>query len=641
MGPMPDHEWEGTKLRFQRAKKLWGEWVDLRGPAGSGAAFIGGGGDSGGGSGEAGPPGPPGPPGADGATGAPGPAGPPGVDGEDGAAGATGAPGPAGPPGTDGTDGTDGAAGATGAPGPAGPPGAQGDAGSTGAPGPAGPPGVDGDDGATGAPGPAGPPGVDGADGTDGSDGATGAPGPAGPPGPPGPGTVESVNGDAGPDVVLTAGEIERAGSAGETIEEALDALEGRMPVGAVVGTTDNQTLTNKELASPTISGTINQTATATTLAANHTATRAMGAAAAGTTIGLQHTTSFSGNAGGTTDVRARREEVTLTGANSVAQVNGRNAAVELTHTAGTVTLAHVEQSHVRLGLAGSSTGNVTTMRGYDHHFANEGSGAVGTAISYSVNEVDLADGTGAFGEIMGFHAGNLGHATRVTGAAYGYSAADMTAGAPITAAYRSLMASGTGKWGAYFSGTANNAFAGNVRIGSVVAPTAALDVTGAAKVSGLISANGGQIAFPATQVASADPNTLDDYQEDSAFTPALTFGGGSTGIAYTTQVGQATKIGNRVLFDLTIVLSNKGSSTGVALITGLPVAQHSGQSTGASIYATAMTSGVGDTHLSALVLSGSSTVFVGKTTTGSTNQMTNADFTNTSQIRIQGSYRV
>lgn len=34
MGPRPDHEWDGTKLRFERASGLWGEYVDLRGPKG-------------------------------------------------------------------------------------------------------------------------------------------------------------------------------------------------------------------------------------------------------------------------------------------------------------------------------------------------------------------------------------------------------------------------------------------------------------------------------------------------------------------------------------------------------------------------------------------------------------------------------
>lgn len=35
MGPMPDHEWQGTRLRFQKPDGTWGEWVDLRGPSGS------------------------------------------------------------------------------------------------------------------------------------------------------------------------------------------------------------------------------------------------------------------------------------------------------------------------------------------------------------------------------------------------------------------------------------------------------------------------------------------------------------------------------------------------------------------------------------------------------------------------------
>lgn len=36
IGPMPAHEWSGTKLRFEEAPGTWGEWVDLRGPRGIG-----------------------------------------------------------------------------------------------------------------------------------------------------------------------------------------------------------------------------------------------------------------------------------------------------------------------------------------------------------------------------------------------------------------------------------------------------------------------------------------------------------------------------------------------------------------------------------------------------------------------------
>lgn len=77
-------------------------------------------------------------------------------------------------------------------------------------------------------------------------------------------------------------------------------------------------------------------------------------------------------------------------------------------------------------------------------------------------------------------------------------------------------------------------------------------------------------IVFPATQAASAGANTLDDYEEGT-WTPALAFGGGTTGIAYTYQVGTYVKVGQQVTINGHITLSSKGSSTGAATLTGLP----------------------------------------------------------------------
>lgn len=34
-GPMPDHEWRGTELRFQKPDGTWGAWVDLKGAKGT------------------------------------------------------------------------------------------------------------------------------------------------------------------------------------------------------------------------------------------------------------------------------------------------------------------------------------------------------------------------------------------------------------------------------------------------------------------------------------------------------------------------------------------------------------------------------------------------------------------------------
>jgi hypothetical protein len=83
-------------------------------------------------------------------------------------------------------------------------------------------------------------------------------------------------------------------------------------------------------------------------------------------------------------------------------------------------------------------------------------------------------------------------------------------------------------------------------------------------------STSGAGITFPATQSASSDANTLDDYEEGT-WTPVVTFGGNSVGQSYSTQVGNYTKIGRQVFVQCFVNLSNKGSSTGDAYITGLP----------------------------------------------------------------------
>ena len=81
---------------------------------------------------------------------------------------------------------------------------------------------------------------------------------------------------------------------------------------------------------------------------------------------------------------------------------------------------------------------------------------------------------------------------------------------------------------------------------------------SGIASSVGVFGAPG--IKFPAAQVASSDPNTLDDYEEGT-FTPTLSFGGGTTGIAYNSRVGRYQKVGNTVTVWINIQLASKGSS--------------------------------------------------------------------------------
>lgn len=79
-----------------------------------------------------------------------------------------------------------------------------------------------------------------------------------------------------------------------------------------------------------------------------------------------------------------------------------------------------------------------------------------------------------------------------------------------------------------------------------------------------------GQIAFPASQSASAGANTLDDYEEGT-WTPDLQFGAAKVGITYTNRSGTYTKIGRLVALNFNFLLSSKGSSTGNAQTYGLP----------------------------------------------------------------------
>ena len=143
-------------------------------------------------------------------------------------------------------------------------------------------------------------------------------------------------------------------------------------------------------------------------------------------------------------------------------------------------------------------------------------------------------------------------------------------------------------------------------------------------------SASGAGITFPATQSASTDANTLDDYEE-GIFTPVLRFGGNSVGITYTVQQGRYTKIGNMVAVTVSIRLSSKGSSTGIATISGLPFTSSSsdvqffGGSNGNLANGSGFTSFVAPT-----VSAGQSTVDLRMLNANSGSATGDADITNT-----------
>jgi hypothetical protein len=149
-----------------------------------------------------------------------------------------------------------------------------------------------------------------------------------------------------------------------------------------------------------------------------------------------------------------------------------------------------------------------------------------------------------------------------------------------------------------------------------------------------------GLIAFPATQVTSADANTLDDYEEGT-WTPALTFGGGSTGITYSVQLGRYTKIGRIVHVQFRITLSAKGSSTGAAVLNGLPFTVVN-STAGAAPFALRVSSLGFVTHPQLNATNNATTAtFVESATAGAAADIDDTDFAANTTVIGQSTYEV
>jgi hypothetical protein len=138
----------------------------------------------------------------------------------------------------------------------------------------------------------------------------------------------------------------------------------------------------------------------------------------------------------------------------------------------------------------------------------------------------------------------------------------------------------------------------------------------------------------------TAAANALDDYEEGT-WTMGVAFGGASVGVTYSANTGTYTKIGRQVTVSGVVTLSSKGSSSGDARITGLPFAiPNSFQNYPA---ASAWFSNI--TFANQLVAVGqinSTTIRLDEVSLlGTTTNITNADFTNSSEVIISLTYFV
>jgi hypothetical protein len=91
-------------------------------------------------------------------------------------------------------------------------------------------------------------------------------------------------------------------------------------------------------------------------------------------------------------------------------------------------------------------------------------------------------------------------------------------------------------------------------------------------------STSGAGITFPATQSASTNANTLDDYEEGT-WTPSVTAGSGTI-TTVGTVVGSYTKIGRQVTVSFSVAITTNGTGASYIQITGLPFAPNASPGT-------------------------------------------------------------
>jgi hypothetical protein len=193
---------------------------------------------------------------------------------------------------------------------------------------------------------------------------------------------------------------------------------------------------------------------------------------------------SASGNVDGTTDIRGFVLNNTFNGAAGGTNSTVVNIQSQVSHTAGTMTLAIGLDAWARLGVLSSSNGNLTNAYAIRAHVANESlTGNIDRAYSLYVQEIDLADGAGLVNYAHGVHVRQQQGPPpltpgRVRLEAIGVYVEDMNHGAALTAAYFSHMHNNSSdqvlypKYALYFDGTASSIHNGALNIGDVTDPT-------------------------------------------------------------------------------------------------------------------------------------------------------------------------
>jgi hypothetical protein len=162
------------------------------------------------------------------------------------------------------------------------------------------------------------------------------------------------------------------------------------------------------------------------------------------------------------------------------------------------------------------------------------------------------------------------------------------------------------------------------------IAPSA-----GAFTIANLLTLTAGQIKFPATQNASTDVNTLDDYEEGT-WTPSV--GGNAT---YTAQQGRYTKIGRSVKIEMQMTVNVLGTGSATT-ISGLPFTSNTSEPSGGGTVNYFGNLAINYIYVAGYIGPNSASItFTGTTAAAAGMNTTIAIIGNGTEIRLVGHYTV
>jgi hypothetical protein len=218
----------------------------------------------------------------------------------------------------------------------------------------------------------------------------------------------------------------------------------------------------------------------------------------------------------------------------------------------------YTNQTGSRSVLMGSTAGYAATALDGDTH------------IGYSAGSSQTTGFANTFVGSRGSASNNEGAGKAVTTGTYNTFIGGSAGGVVTTGSKNTILGNYSGNAGGLDIRTASNYVVLSDGDGSIVASTKTAQTF--ALQGGTLSAGTG-IAFPATQSASTDANTLDDYEEGT-WTPIITRDGGGAVLTYTSD-GTYTKVGRLVTVAGVITISVVVSQgTGNWYFDGLPFTQ-------------------------------------------------------------------